>query len=466
MRDGVVAGSFRDPSGFVFERSGQIYRQVNRRYQDSYDLLLSCGLYEALVSRGLIVHHEEVDLAPPDPAIAYRVLRPERIPFISYPYEWSFSQLRDAALLTLEVQEIALAHGMSLHDASAYNVQFRGAKPVLIDTLSFERIRKDEPWIAYGQFCRHFLAPLALMAYRDVRLGSLLRDHIDGIPLDLAALLLPLRARMKPSLLLHLHAHARHQAGTATTKRSSRSFSATAFQGLIESLRTAVKRLQPATSKTQWSSYYSEADHYSDETLRHKQALVEAAIDYVAPETVWDLGANTGRFARLAAKRDISAICFDSDHGSVEESYRRAVELDEHNITSLICDLTNPSPSLGWAHKERLSLIDRGPADLVLALALIHHLAIGNNVPLGDIACFLHLISRYLFIEFVPKTDPKVAVLLSVRDDIFEDYTIAGFENAFAHWFDQVETKELADSQRTLHLMRSRRPRGSEAVGF
>lgn len=454
MTHRAIGGSFRDPNGFVFTREGELYRQVNRRYQRNYDLLCSSGLYEALVSRQLLVPHQEVDELPADPATAYKVLRPEPLPFVSYPYEWSFSQLKDAASLTLDVQETALDHGMSLHDASAYNVQFRGSRPVLIDTLSFASTREGQPWTAYGQFCRHFLAPLALMAYRDPRLGRLLRLHIDGIPLDLADKLVPRRARLRPSLYLHLHAHARHQGRQAKASPSG-AFTRRAFQGLIESLRTAVRKL-PATGNTPWSNYYTELDHYSQEAFDNKRTVVAATIDQVRPRSVWDLGGNTGLFGRLAAKRGIPTVCFDLDHESVDANYRRASEEGEKNILPLVCDLTNPSPSIGWAHAERFSLVERGPADLILALALVHHLAIGNNVPLGQIAHFLRRIGHWVLLEFIPKDDPKVKEMLSVRDDIFDDYDVSGFEDAFCAFFEVVQKTPLPGSTRSLYLMHAR----------
>lgn len=199
-----MPGSFRDPSGFIFFENGSLYRQVNIVYRENYDQLINSGLYETLVRLGLMVSHEEVDLHYARTNSAYRILKPALIPFISYPYEWCFSQLKDAALTTLEIQKKALDFGMSLKDASAYNIQFLDGKPVFIDTLSFEKYEEGQPWVAYRQFCQHFLAPLALMCFSDVRLNQLLRIYPDGIPLDLASCLLPLRTFLKFSLLSHI----------------------------------------------------------------------------------------------------------------------------------------------------------------------------------------------------------------------------------------------------------------------
>lgn len=455
--DPVVPSSFRDPSGFVFQREGTLYRQVNSGHREHYDHLISSGLYEKLVAAGLLIPHEETG----DPVTddAYKVIRPEKVEFISYPYEWCFGQLKDAALATLRIQKIALDAGMSLRDASAYNIQFRGGRPVLVDTLSFERLREGAPWVAYRQFCQHFLAPLALMAYRDARLGQLLRIKVDGIPLDLAASLLPRRARLRLSLFLHVFSHAKSQrrhAADAAAPRTGRRFTLQAFRGLIDSLETAVRRLDWAPERSVWSAYYAEDLGYSDEAFEHKKELVRKFVEEVAPGTVWDLGGNVGVFGRISAAQGIPTVCFDVDPSCVEANYRQVVADADANLLPLVLDLTNPSPAIGWANRERLSLIERGPADMALALALVHHLAIGNNVPLPMVAEFLAGVCRWLLVEFVPKEDPRVGTLLATREDVFPHYTVEGFERAFARLFQIERREEIRESSRIVYLMRGR----------
>jgi hypothetical protein len=453
-------GSFRDPAGFVFERDGVLYRQVNGSFAEDFDAFLASGLHQALLDEGLLVPHQEAsrDLALTDEA--HRVLEPERIGFISYPYEWSFSALRDAALVTLRAQWLAMDHGFSLRDASAFNVQFHRGRPVLIDTLSFGRRPEGEPWVAYRQFCQHFLAPLALMATRDVRLGQLLRVHVDGIPLDLAASLLPRRSRMRPGLFMHLAAHARSQSrrrrgGGDGAARGG--FGERAFRGLVDSLERAVSRLSWEPGSSPWVGYYEEAESYSPEAADHKLELVQKLLAEADPRSVWDLGANTGRFSRLAAERGIPTVAFDLDAGAVERAYRETRRAGESALLlPLVLDLSNPSSSLGWAGRERMSLAERGPADLVMALALVHHLAIGNNVPLPEVASYLHELGRWALVEFVPKQDPKVAELLAVREDVFPHYTREGFERAVAEHFETVRREEIRGSGRVLYLLRGR----------
>lgn len=455
-----VAASFRDPAGYLFERDGVLLRTVSHGFADVYDAVVASGLFDALHREGLLVAHDEVDASlAPEPV--HRVLRPERLPFVSYPYEWAPAQLREAALLTLRVQDLALDHGMSLRDASAYNVQIHRGRPILIDTLSFEPRESDAPWVAYRQFCEHFLAPLALQTEVDVRLRRLLVADVGGVPLDLAATLLPGRTKIKPGLGTHLHAHARSTATReASTEAPTRrpSFSDRALRGLVDSLRGTVDKLTWEPGRTTWSDYYADASHYTDEAMTDKAGVVARYVATVAPATVWDLGANTGRFSRIAAASGAHVVAWDIDAGAVEGAWREG-ELTTPSggeVLPLVLDLANPSPGIGWANTERPALGDRGPVDLVLALALVHHLAIGNNVPLPQVAAFLARLGRHAVVEFVPKGDPKVDVLLATREDVFDGYTVAGFEAAVGQHFQIRERHDVAGSDRTIYLLERR----------
>ena len=455
-----LGASFRDPSGFLFKRQGNLFRQVNRVYQPHYDALITSGLYERLVKAGLLIPHQEVEVEPADPDTAYRVISPERVEFISYPYEWSFSQLKDAALATLAVQKRAIEAGMVLKDASAYNIQFRNGRPVLIDTLSFEMYKEGEPWVAYRQFCQHFLAPLVLMSLVDVRLEQLLRNYIDGIPLDLAARLLPRRTRLNLGLAMHIHLHAAAQkryAGRAEKPQPARKMGRMEFLGFMDNLRSVVRKLTWKPAGTEWGDYYTaSAGHYSESAFEAKRQVVKEFLERIQPRQVWDLGANTGEFSRLAAGQGIPTVAFDIDPVAVELNYQAVVKQKESHMLPLLMDFTNPSPALGWHNQERDGLFERAPADALLALALIHHLAIANNVPLPRLAEFFRSLGRWLVIEFVPKQDSQVQVLLASRLDIFPDYHEAGFETAFEQAFTIHEKRALPDTERVLYLMEAR----------
>lgn len=453
-----LGSSYRDPSGFMFRRDGTLLRQVNESYRDEFDTLTRSGLYRALVDAGRLIPHEEIDAPFADPQVGWKVIRPRPVGFISYPYEWSFSQLKDAALATLAVQKQAMSLGMSLKDATAYNIQFDAGRPLLIDTLSFERYEEGQPWVAYRQMCQHFLAPLALMALRDVRLNQLLVTNLDGIPLDLASALLPASSRLRVSLLVHLHLHAKMHAkhASSTQKPAAKGrVGRTQLLGILDSLESAIKRLNWNPGGTEWADYYQDTN-YSGGAMDDKRRLVSEFIDATSPKTVWDTGANTGEFSRLASDRGIDTIAFDIDPAAVEKNYLRVKQKGEKHLLPLLMDLTNPSPAIGWNHDERMSLADRGPADLVLALALVHHLAISGNVPLGDVAKFYHRVARNLVIEFVPKTDSQVSRLLVVRKDIYTGYTQEGFEEQFGRYFEIRRREPVAGSQRVMYLMARR----------
>jgi len=452
-----VSCSFRDPSGFIFLRGRVIYRQVNELYKENYDHLVNSSLYKSLVDSRLLIPHEEVDIKYAESDNAYKVLKPELVEFISYPYEWCFSQLKDAALTTLEVQKRALEFGMNLKDCSAYNIQFTKGKPIFIDTLSFERYREGEPWVAYKQFCEHFLAPLALMSYKDVRLNQLLRVYIDGVPLDLASSLLPPHSHFNFHLLIHIYFHSRSQKHYADKpirkellkKRVSR----TSFLGLIDSLESAVRKLKWRPKGTEWDDYYESNNNYILEGINHKKQLVSDFLDRISPKTVWDLGANTGLFSRIASNKGIQTICFDIDPACVEINYLTAVDKEETNILPVLLDLTNPSPGIGWENEERAPFLERGHADAGLALALIHHLVISNNLPLNRIASFFKKICNSLIIEFVPKSDSNVQRLLATRKDIFPNYTQEAFESEFSKLFSIQTSVKIRNSERTLYFM-------------
>lgn len=447
--------SFRDPSGFIFTHDREVYRQVNDVYKSAYDLLISSGLYDALCEKSYMVKHEEMNLEPFCAGNCYKTIKPEQISFISYPYEWCFSQLKDAALLTLKIQKMALEHGMVLKDASAYNVQFKEGRPVFIDTLSFERYQDGTPWIAYRQFCQHFLVPLTLMAKTDIRVGQLLKSYIDGIPLDFAGRLLPFSSRFNVSIFMHIHLHAKsikkYEDSRVEKKKSS--ISKFSLFALIDSLSGLIRSLKWKPAGTEWGEYYQDTN-YSEKGFEHKKALINKYVSEIKPHIVWDFGGNTGQFTRIASNRGISCLCFDIDPAAVEKNYRMVKNRKEKNILPLVLDLTNPSPGLGWGNIERKIISERGHADLVFALALIHHLCIGNNVPLEDAAEYFALHGDYLIIEFVPKEDSQVQRLLSSREDVFDGYNQKNFEEQFSKYYEINEHLRIEDTCRHLYLMK------------
>ncbi len=455
-----VQGSFRDPSGFVYKRNGEVYRQVNACYMEEYDQLMKSGLYEELVAKRFMVDHRTQYENPGE--IDALTIKPKTIEFISYPYEWCFSQLRDAALLTLKIQKLALKHGMILKDASAYNIQFDYGRPIFIDTLSFARYQIGQPWVAYKQFCQHFLAPLLLMSRVDTRLNQLLKVYIDGIPLDLASSLLPVESRLSPSELMHLHWHAKVQ-----TKYSDRpkkvkgvKVSKNGLLGLVDSLEKKILKLRLREAATEWGDYYSNTN-YSDKSFDAKAEILTSLLSKhnLSTKLVLDLGANTGVFSRKLVREGDLVVAADIDHMAVELNYRQVKDCSETNVLPLLMDLSNPSPGIGWGNVERDSFLNRNQYDLVVSLALIHHLAISYQIPMSSITEFYSRLAPVLLIEFVPKSDTQVMRLLASREDIFDDYNQNSFEESFLKCFELLAKEKIPGSERTLYLLKNRQNR-------
>lgn len=453
-----LESSFRDPNGFIFTQNGVVYRQINHSYQADYTCLMASGLYAYLTEKRWLLAHETVefdeillpfsDVSNP----VYKTICPEQMSFISYPSSWSFGMLKDAALLTLKIQKAALKHGMILKDASAYNVQFRGSQPVFIDTLSFEKYHEGMSWAAYGQFCRHFLAPLALMKYTDISLNSLFITQLDGVSLPLAAKLLPFKTRLSLNLYLHIHLHANTQIKFQDKKVNTKaSLSLQKLNNLIQSLEDTIKSLDWKPQNTEWFDYYDKS--VSDAYYEHKSALIDAFLATIKPHTLLDLGANDGTFSKIAAKYAHEILSFDIDPACVELNYQRLKKEKNRQITPLIVNILNPEPSIGWNNTERPRLFERTNCDTIMALALIHHLCISNNTPLSKIAEFFSLYCQNLIIEFVPKSDEKVQILLQNRPDIFNDYTLEGFKTAFSTYFAIQKMIEIEPTHRVLFLM-------------
>lgn len=454
MDEGHVSSSFRDPSGFMFYREGRLYRQVNLIYKEHYDHLFQSGLYDLLVSSDLLIPHREVEIPPEDPVKAYKIILPVKVPFISYPYEWSFGQLRDAALTTLKIQRIALNYNMTLKDASAFNIQFIQGKPILIDTLSFEAYRNNEPWVGYSQFCRHFLAPLLLMRYLDGRLNKLMINFIDGIPLDITKALLPKYSFLKFGTLAHIYLQAKAQSFAISRQLNSKKYRIEKHSliSILDNLSSLIRKLKFKLPRTEWAGYYGYTN-YSAEGMLHKEKIIRKFLDKIRPTYVWDVGANDGTLSRIASEMGIFTICLDNDPFAVEMNYRTCLKNGETNIFPLLIDLTNPTPPIGWGNRERLSLLERGPTDTLLALALIHHLAISHNLPLSKLAGLFSKLCKSLIIEFVPKHDSQVQRMLANRDDIFSDYTQENFEYEFSKYFTIRDCLEVIDSERSIYLM-------------
>lgn len=457
-----IKSSFRDPDGQVFVEGDRIFRLIRRDAVPHYRHLMDSGLYAALIKEGLLISHQEIANDQHDITTASGdiVIAPECIPFISYPYEWSFSALKEAALTTLKIQKLCLDHGMTLQDATAFNIQFINGRWLMIDTGSFRKQDHFAPWGAYRQFCQHFLAPLLLMTYCDARLLSLFSHYLDGIPLDLAAKLLPLRARMRPAVLMHIVMHAKYTQqdfDVSAVKTQESTVSKASAYGLIDQLQSVIASLVLEKKETFWTDY-EQTHTYNTEEFKHKEVFIADAVSRSAPDMIWDMGANTGHFSRLAldcAARKAAVVAFEFDFMTVEAGSRQSQARATDKPLHLWMDLLNPTAPAGWAGEEWQNLEARGPADIVLALALIHHLCLSGNINFEQLSGFFARIARNLVIEFVPKDDPQSQRLLKSRKDIYQGYTQNLFEENFLNAFTILKKEAVSQTGRTLYLMKN-----------
>jgi hypothetical protein len=438
--------SFRDPEArVVYSAEGEVLRELSPRGQEDWAALERARFFRRAIEDGRIVATEEISPG---------LLQHERVPFVSYPYEWPFEMLRDAALLQLGLLEEALVEGFVLKDGTPYNVQWRGTEPVFVDIGSFERLREGEPWAGYRQFCALSLYPLLLQAYRGIAPQPWLRGSLEGIEPAQARALLP---RFRRGVLSHVVLHDRLEAKNADRQRDVRSelkaagFRKELIQANVRRLRKLVTRLRPKRGRSAWAGY-RELAPYTDEDAQRKERFVRAAGP---AQIAWDLGANDGRFARLLEAESVLAL--DGDERVAGELYTALRREGSGSILPLVVDLADPSPGLGWRGVERKRLEERGRPDLVLCLALVHHLAIGRNLPFTELVGWLRGLGARLVIEFAGREDPMVKRLLAAkRAETHEDYSREEFERALAEAFDVQRREELSAGTRTLYLARPR----------
>jgi len=446
--------SYRDPSGFIFLHNGQHYRQVNNFFKNDFDLFINSGCYDSLVKDGSLIPHKEINENLTGSPDHYKTLLPESVQFISYPYEWSFDMLKDAALLTLQLVKESVKFGLILKDATPYNIQWHNGKLVFIDTLSFAKYNEQEPWIAYRQFCECFLSPLLLMHYSKNQLHQLQLAYPEGIPLAVTKSLLPYKSKFAFHVYLHIHLHAGISASNKDASNKTPQFSKQKLLNLISSLETAVSKLKLPDQKTTWSDYYDEASQRED-YLQPKKGIIQEWVSKLQHlNTAIDLGANDGEFSKMLSQKNIYTLATDFDPLCINNLYKEISKNKIANIQPLIIDLSNPSPAIGVNNTERMSFIDRTKVDLAMALAVVHHLAIGKNIPFEKIAELFSAITNHLIIEFVPKEDEKVQLMLRNKKDIYHNYTEEQFLVAFEKRFTLEEKLPVGNSGRSLYLMK------------
>ncbi|MCW3090757.1 MAG: SAM-dependent methyltransferase [Ferruginibacter sp.] len=445
--------SFKDSNGFIFKHNEKYYRCIHASYLEHYQSLMQSGLYDRLTTGSWLIPHEEIK---DDPELSYAgdlIILPQQVPVITYPYEWSFAMWQDAALLTLNIAKASIEKGMMLKDATPFNIQFVEGKPVFIDTLSFEKYNEQKPWIAYRQFCECFLAPLLLQHYCHVETAKIFASYPGGIPLEILKSLLPGKAKWNLHTYLHVYLQAAMKAGKRKDHaKDANRFSKAKMFLLLNGLISYVEKLKPRKNKTTWDDYYA-ATILSTQYLQEKTRLVQAFLATISFTTMVDLGANDGHFSMLYKNTGKQVIAVDGDANCINELYLQIRQQKISNILPIINTLHAPSPAIGWNNEERTSFHDRVRGEVILALALVHHLAIACNIPLEFIVNWLSAMGKYLLVEFVPKTDEKVKLLLQNREDIFMAYTFEGFEQAFSKKFRIMLQEKITGTDRVLYLM-------------
>ena len=472
---GVEPGSFRDPDSRVLVSDEGVFRVLSETGRADWEALASSELFERATAEGSLIGtrvangdagalasaESVMDVLAEPPAA---VLRHDRIPFVSYPYEWTFGMLRDAALLELDLLLAGLDEGLILKDATPYNVQFEGAAPVFIDIGSFERLREGEPWAGYRQFCVQALYPLMVQAHRDIAFQPLLRGRLEGIPPAEAARMLPGRHRLHRGVLTHVVLHARlerryeRSAGDQVRGELRKArFGTELIRANARKLRKLVSRLEWKPGASAWASYRANTS-YSDDDARRKSEFVREAVGRVAPALTWDLGANDGAHSRIAAEAGSYVLALDSDHATVEALYRSLRESGEARILPMVADLADPSPGLGWRGRERRPLTERGRPDLVLCLALVHHLSIAANVPLAEVVGWLASLGAPVVVEFPAREDPMVRRLLAAkREGAHPDYERGRFERLLDERFAVRRREALESGTRHMYELEPRR---------
>lgn len=451
------SGSYRDRRGRIFYVDDRVLRTVMPVALEDFKFVRASGLIDTLVDRGRLTAETIVDknLLGQEGNAASLVLEHPKLPFISYPYEWCFSALKDAALLHLNIQLEALASDVTMTDASAYNVQFLGTKPIFIDNLSFRRYHEGEFWDGHRQFCDQFANPLVLRSVLGVSHNAWFRGALEGITAEDLSRMLPWRSRLSWNILTNVFMQARLQRsasnGDGLAKAQSRRLPKIGFEQMLHGLRNWVAKLEPAADgKTVWQDYAEDNSYAADEAKKKRDFVAEFTAA-TQPSTVIDIGCNTGDFSVVALDNGAErCIGFDFDQGALEYAYRRARD-SALNFTPLLLDAANPSPDQGWLQAERGGFARRAKGDAVFALALVHHLAIAKNIPLQQVLDWLLDMAPRGVIEFVPKNDAMVQRLLQNREDLFDDYSAETFESLLGSLARIEKKATVSSSGRTLY---------------
>lgn len=447
--------SYRDPSGFVYQENGIFYRQINPVYFKEYKAATSSGVYQKLFDKKWLIPHEE--LRSDEEKI---IILPEQLDFVTYPYEWSFNQYKHAAQLTLRIQIFLLENNFSLKDASAFNVTFHKGKAVFIDTLSIEKYKENNPWRALKQFNEHFFGPLLLAQKYGSSFLKTLQHSINGIDLSEVKRQLPFTSRFHPIIYSHIHLLSKSDGKKPTENNDEKKISLSKISQ-IKMLQALEQHIDAMASKenTEWSSYYNQIN-YQEASFQNKKKLIKLWCAEVEATKIIDLGGNDGTFAKELLNQASQIIISDIDQPAIDQCYLNQLKSKEQRLIPIVCDLMQPSPSIGFQNSERDSFTSRVISfqpDLSMALALIHHITLTGNVPFEMSASYFSKLSHYLIIEFPDRDDSWVKFILDSKRDarhLFDDYSISAFAKAYQQHFKLIKSEKIEGTERTLFLFK------------
>lgn len=447
--------SYKDLSARVIYRDGKYLRLILNSYKDEYNHLMNSGLFEELIKKNLLIPHEEISLNEVNNEV-YKVILPKQIAFQSYPFEWSYQQWRKAILAYLKLNQVSLKYGMILKDATPYNFYFEGSNAVMFDTSSLVFFNENDKWIAYNQFCHEFLSPVALMHYKGPIWGKLYMTHLRGLPLQFVSKQLSTKSWFNLSVLLHIHLHSKYSFKVSKVLgTNTMGFSLNKMSSLFSMIKSSILSWKkPFFFKNYWENYYEE-NIETEEYINFKELEIKNWLQLVNPVSVLDLGANTGKFSILASSFAEKVISFESDGSCVDEIVKQIDLKKLTNVYPLIGDLAEPSPSLGLMNMEVSSLFYRAKSEVVMGLALIHHLYFSKDMSFAQISVlFSKFCSKYLIVEFIPNDDRKVKQLLEAKPKRAIGYNIESFISSLSLNFQLMEEITLIPSSRILMLFK------------
>lgn len=456
----INQASFRDPDGFVFESNGIVYRAIHKNYTETFNEIIATGLFERLIKEELLLPftiERDITFNIPDHTI---IIKPYQLKHTTYPYEWPLNQFIDAALCTLKIQEICIAYGFHLKDATPFNIQFIEGKLKLIDTLSFCR-PNNHLWEGYKQYCESFFAPLLLMTKIEKDLVRIFQIYPNGLPLQLVSKILPHRSWLNMSILFHIHLHAHsqklhHRGEKKMSQDSSLKFNQHQDIGLVSSLQSGIRAINKGNSVFNWADYY-QSDAVNPKYLENKISIISNILSNTKPNLVLDIGTNTGVFAKIASNYAETVVALDRDPVSINHLYSLIKKEQIRNIIPMVMDILNPSPSLGWMNKERSSFFERVNPDLVMLLGISHHLLAQANINFTKLLELCLITKKYLILEYIPPEDPNYRNLFVSRQNQFEWYTKESLILNLQNKFNVIDIKQVDPTNRSIIFLEKKK---------